>query len=358
MGRKSIISILAAAAFAASAFAAPSGLDAAIDAWLKDDLSQMHVIERHAEAGNPAALGVLGQACYYGSGCTRDRPRALGLMTRAAEAGDLPSMVLLGRIYEYGSTDVPADPARSAKWFLSAAEAGDTISAPAGLKRLPRETVIAAGGRAWLDGGATATVPAAISAPAAEPAPPAQAALSPPPQPAPPAPAPSSPAEPEASVTLSIADLFGISTSAPEPLRLRDGTAFPIYVSSNMGPRGDAAASCLLDLDPVIEKKVDELEALAALARAQDAVGRLGTVAKIDVLQAEVRTLMLARRTAHQTLEGLPRTSGLTQDAINLAFSFHIDANKSRPESGPGADTCRRHYLALDAQLIVQEVGQ
>lgn len=362
--------MLAAAALAASATAAPSGLNAAIDAWLKDDHSQMHVIERHAGAGDPAALGVLGQACFYGIGCTRDRPRALDLMTRAAEAGDLPSMVLLGRIFEYGSSDVPADPARAAKWFLAAAEAGDTISAPAGLKRLPREMVIAAGGSAWLEDSpsATALAPPAAQAPAPAPAPaPAvQAAPPPAPLPAPPAPssapaaapppAPASPAAPERSTTLTIANLFGISTSPPEPLRMRDGTAFPIYVSSNMGPRGDAAASCLLDLDPAIEAKMDELEKLAARARTQDAVGRLGTTAQIDVAQAEIRTLMLARRTARETLDAVPDSRGLTADAVNLAFSFHIDASKTRPETGPGADTCRRHYLALDAQLLVQEL--
>lgn len=357
---------MVAAAFAASASAAPSGLDAAIDAWLEDDFSQMHIIERHADAGDAAALGVLGQACYYGLGCARDRARAVGLMTRAAEGGDLPSMVQLGRIYEYGSSDVPADAALAARWFLSAAEAGDTISAPAALQRLPRETVIAAGGSAWLDGGAAATAPATLPAPTAEPALPAQAALNPPPQPVPapapiaatpPAPAPEAePTPPDPGTTLTIASLFGISTSAPEPLRLRDGTAFPIYVSSNMGPRGDAAASCLLDLDPAIDAKMAELETLAARARSQDAVGRLGTTAQMDVLQAEIRTLMLARRSANQTLEGLPRTSGLTEDAINLAFSFHIDASKSRPETGPGADICRRHYIALDAQLLTREL--
>lgn len=365
MGRKSLISWLAGAVFAASAMASPPDLAAAIDAYLADDFSQMHIIERHALANDPVALGTLGQACYYGLGCARDRVRAVSLMTRAAEAGDLPSMVQLGRIYEHGTSGIPADTALSARWFLRAAEAGDTISAPGALSRLPRDVVIAEGGSAWLEAGSSALAPPDVPRLAndlpTEPGPAPEMALSRPPSPSPSLPAqtpPVAPAPETGARSYLTASLAGVSAGVPAPLRLSDGTAFPIYVSTRMGPRGDAAASCTIDLDPAIETKVRELEALAALAKSQDGVSRASTIGRFDVLKAEVRSMLAAQRAARETFDQIAGLNGITRDDINLAFSFHVDAGEARPETGPGAELCRRHFVILDAELIALEARE
>lgn len=343
------MSLLAAAAVAASAFAEPSALNAAIDAWLQDDFRQMHVIERHAGAGDASAMGVLGQACYYGLGCTRDRPRALDLMTRAAEAGDLPSMVLLGRIFEYGSSDVPADPARSAKWFLRAAEAGDTISAPDALQRLPRETVIAAGGAAWLeDGGGLSSPPSSRAAALAPlPMPPAAALPVSAPGPKKPEPAPAPPPP--------LAAAHAPETAAP--LRLGDGTEFPLYARTPLGPRGDLAASCFIDLDPTIEDTMTELEGLMALHRTQSAVQQAATLGRIDVARNRARSMMMAQDTAHNTLKSVVEDGALTEREMHLHLSRHIEAQETRPETGPGAEMCRQHYFTLDSALMLRELS-
>lgn len=320
MGRKLLISLLASAAFAAGALAMPPELSSAIDAWLDDDYSQMQMIERHARAGDAAALGVQGQACYYGLGCARDRARGLNLMRQAADAGDVPSMLQLGRIYENGAAGLPADTALAAKWYQRAAEAGDTLTAPAAVSRLQPETA-----------------PAAVEPPRLEataPAPPFQA-----PAAAPPSPAPPSPAAPSA-----------------QPILLSDGAAFPLYLNTGLGRRGDVAATCYAELDPVIDPKIDELEALIALSKTQSPVQQVRTASRVDVLNAEVRSLIEVRKMAGETLKGLVGQNGLTEQDVSAAMNQHISARRLRPETGPGAELCRQRYIVLDAELMISEM--
>jgi hypothetical protein len=333
MGRKTFISLLASAAFAITASAMPPELSSAIDAWLDDDYSQMHVIDRHARAGDAAALGVQGQACYYGLGCTRDRARGLNLMTRAAEAGDVPSMVQLGRIYENGASGIAPDTALAVKWYQRAAEAGDTLTAPEALSRLQPDAAPSAGEPPQL--AMTAPVlPQTPPKPATrvvQPIPPAQT-----PAAAPPPPAPQSP--------------------PAQPVIVSDGATFPVYLTTRLGRRGDVAATCYAELDPVIDPKIDELEALIALAKSQGPVQQARTAGQIDVLRAEVRSLMDARKAATGTLKSLIGQNGLTEQDVNAALSQHVEARRLRPQAGPGADLCRRRYISLDAELMISEM--
>lgn len=327
MGRKSLLSLLAGAACAAAAFASPPELSAAIDAWLDDDYSQMQVIERHARAGDAAALGVQGQACYYGLGCARDRVRGLDLMTQAADAGDVPSMLQLGRIYENGAAGLPADAALAAKWYQRAAEAGDTLSAPAALSRLQPEA------------GPVALEPPRLEAaaplpPQAPPTPPVQAPAAASPRPAP----PSLPAPPA------------------QPVILSNGAAFPVYLSTRLGRRGDVAATCYAELDPIIDPKIDDLEALIALSKSQSPVQQARTASRIEVLNAEVRALMEVRKMAGETLKGLVGQNGLTEQDVSAAMNQHMNARRLRPETGPGPDLCRQRYMILDAELMISEM--
>lgn len=329
MGRKLLLSLLAGAACAAAAFASPPELSAAIDAWLDDDYSQMQVIERHARAGDAAALGVQGQACYYGLGCAKDRTRGLDLMTQAADAGDVPSMLQLGRIYENGAAGLPADAALAARWYQRAAEAGDTLSAPAALARLQPEAR-----------------PVTLEPPrleAAAPLPPMTPAAPPAPI-QPPAPPPAAPRQPAAS-----------APPAP-PVILSNGAAFPIYLSTRLGRRGDVAATCYAELDPVIDPKIDDLEALIALSKSQSPVQQARTASRIDVLNAEVRALIEVRKMAGETLKGLIGQNGLTEQDVNAALTQHMNAQRLRPETGPGPDLCRQRYMILDAELMISEM--
>lgn len=327
MGRKLLISLLASAACAAAAFAMPPELSSAIDAWLDDDYSQMQVIERYARAGDAAALGVQGQACYYGLGCTRDRTRGLDLMRQAADAGDVPSMLQLGRIYENGATGLPADDALAATWYRRAAEAGDTLSAPAALSRLQPETAPVALETPRQE--AAAPVP-----PQAPPMPPIQTPAATPPSPAPP-----SPPAPSA-----------------QPIILSDGTAFPVYLTTGLGRRGDVAATCYAELDPVIDPKIDELEALIALSKTQSPVQQVRTASQVEVLNVEVRSLIEVRKMAGETLKGLVGQNGLTEQDVSAAMNQHMSARRLRPETGPGAEFCRQRYIVLDAELMISEM--
>ena len=68
---------------AVPALAEPPELDAAIDAYIEDDYSQMAVIERYGVQGNAAALSVLGQAAFYGLGRPKDTGEGLALLQQA-----------------------------------------------------------------------------------------------------------------------------------------------------------------------------------------------------------------------------------------------------------------------------------
>ena len=333
MGRKLLISLLAGATFAVNAFAMPPELSAAIDAWLDDDYSQMQVIERHARGGDAAALGVQGQACYYGLGCTRDRARGLDLMTKAAEAGDVPSMVQLGRIYENGASGIAPDTALATKWYRRAAEAGDTLTAPEALSRLQPEAAPAAGEppQPAMTAPVLLQTPPKPATPVVQPIPPAQS-----PAAAPPPPAPKSPPAPSVIVS--------------------DGAPFAVYLTTRLGRRGDVAATCYAELDPVIDPKIDELEALMARARSQSPVQQARTAGQIDVLRAEVRSLMDAQKAATETLRSLIGQNGLTEQDVNAAMNQHMNAQRLRPETGPGAELCRRRYISLDAELVISEM--
>lgn len=329
MGCKLLTSLLASAACAAAAFAMPPELSSAIDAWLDDDYSEMQVIERHARAGDATALGVQGQACYYGLGCTRDRTRGLDLMRQAADAGDVPSMLQLGRIYENGAAGLPADTALAAKWYRRAAEAGDTLSAPAALARLQPETAPAAVEPPRLE----AAAPLMPMTPAAPPAP-VQ----------PPAPPPAAPRQPAASAPPAA------------PVILSDGAAFPVYLTTGLGRRGDVAATCYAELDPIIDPKIDELEALIALSKTQSPVQQVRTASQVDVLNVEVRSLIAVRKMAGETLKGLVGQNGLTEQDVNAAMNQHISGRRLRPETGPGPELCRQRYMILDAELMISDM--
>ncbi|QYJ01142.1 hypothetical protein KUV46_01810 [Thalassovita mediterranea] len=152
---------------AGPAFAGPPELDAAIDAYLEKDYSEIALIRRYADAGEADALAIIGQAYLYGMGYARDQDLGVTYLTRAAEAGDWPAAIHLSRIYAYGDAGQAKDEVKSAEFAVLAAKLGDPIASTR-LSQMPRELVIAAGGGAYLSPAPADAAPAPAEAPVPE----------------------------------------------------------------------------------------------------------------------------------------------------------------------------------------------
>ena len=367
---------------AVPAFAEPPELDAAIDAYIEDDYSQMAVIERYGAQGNAEALSVLGQAAFYGLGRPKDIGEGLDLLAQAAEAGDRSAAVQLGRIHENGTAGT-VDTAEAARWFVMAADAGETFSSLAALKRLPREDVIAAGGSAYIDASPTPqppaqTVAAKPAAPeagtsgglysmsedevdalsdtlfgtgsASDPAPTA-------PAPSPQAPQASGSSEPDPSeLANALADMiFGTGPgSIPAPLMMNGGTQFPLLADTALNASGDAAASCAVVLTPVIEEKSDALRILIDRAKTQTGVDRQLTLNRMTLVKSDVERFLSTRTFAVDLLRDAARNGGVSGDAVDQAVARHQIAYDQDSLSGPSASLCRDKLVLLTAQLSVR----
>jgi TPR repeat protein len=168
--RKHIAGLLGLALLLAGpALAGPPELDAAIDAYLEKDYSEIDLIRRYADAGEADALAIIGQAYLYGMGYTRDPDVGVTYLTRAAEAGDWPAAVQLSRIYSYGDAGQAKDEAKSAEFAVLAAKLGDPAG-PRRLSQMARDLVIAAGGGGYLSPAPADAAPAPAETPAPEPA--------------------------------------------------------------------------------------------------------------------------------------------------------------------------------------------
>ena len=336
----------------ADAAAQPDDLRAAIDAYLAEDYSQVDVIAAHAEDGVPEAVALLGQAYLYGYGLKIDRPLGVALLEQAASMGEQSSNIYLGRIFEFGVPGIPADPATAAKWYVAAANAGDSASAPAALKRLPRDVVIAAGGEAW--------AAPAEAAPAARPQESETTAT--PPSPVSEATrtvfdAPASTdgdfetrettasGRPSAAVTSPASAILGTDT-APPPVLMNDGTAFPIFADTRLSVSGDAAASCMIVLKPEIERQKLALESLMQL----DGTGELNGKTRYQELadtDNRISSMTAALKASEALLSNARQNGELTAEAVRLALIPHRDALEARPESGPSATLCGQRLIQL-----------
>lgn len=340
----------------ADAAAQPDDLRAAIDAYLAEDYSQVEIIAAHAEDGVPEAVAILGQAYLYGYGRDIDRPLGIALLEQAASMGEHSSNIYLGRIFEFGVPGIPADPATAAKWYVAAANAGDSTSAPAALKRLPRDIVIAAGGEAWAAPQADTDDSPAETTDSAPPAssPIAEATRTVFDPPAPQKDGAGATAQEQGAQTseqaaqgpASPASAILGTDSAPPAILMNDGTAFPVFADTSLSVSGDAAASCLIVLKPEIERQKLALEALMQLDgnASPTRESRYRELAETDNRIAS----MTAALQASETLLNTPRQNGgLTAEAVRLALIPHRDAMEARPSSGPSATLCGQRLIQL-----------
>jgi hypothetical protein len=94
---------------------------------LTDANSLFDVVKPRAEAGDPQAQYLLGEAYSKGLGVSMDYREAAIWWTRAAEQGLPAAQYDLGRIYKHGS-GVPRDYGQSVKWYRKAANQGLAVA--------------------------------------------------------------------------------------------------------------------------------------------------------------------------------------------------------------------------------------
>ncbi|MEM5516697.1 hypothetical protein WNY37_07030 [Henriciella sp. AS95] len=319
-------------------------LSDAVDAFLKEDYSQIDTIARYADDGVPEAIALLGRAYIYGNGLEIDRPLGLALLEQSASLGDRASAVQLGRIYEFGIEGIAPDEALAAKWYVVAANAGDTASAPAALKRLPAAIVIEAGGGSWANPDTLDERPSE-QAPlkAVDNTPPAMALASPD--------GPSPGAQQDS--TASPASVILGTDKAPAPLSLLDRTSFPIFADTRLSAIGDAAASCQVVLQPEIERRQSTFDGMMQLGN--DASTEKTGVGYDKLLEneRELKAMTEALQASERILADLSQNGGLSPDAVRLAQIPHQEAFVSRPDTGPSAALCGRRFI----QLVGESAG-
>lgn len=89
-----------------------------------DPAAGMDWLEKAVAQDFPAAINNFSTYLAAGRGRPADQPRALALITRAAEAGITRSQFRLGLWYETGYAGTPKDLPRAIGWFQRAAESG------------------------------------------------------------------------------------------------------------------------------------------------------------------------------------------------------------------------------------------
>lgn len=349
---------------------ADTKLDAAINAYLDEDFSQMRVIEDYAKRGDVDAQAVIGQALWYGLGVKKDRPAGLSYLKSAASQGDLVSAVQLGRIYKLGHSEVPKDLAEAAKWFVAAAKAGETITAPRELKSLPRDIVVAAGGAEW------AAPDEAETAKAAETPPPvistfrfpeSEARAMSAPKPTERDDAPASPpsenvsnsgettpeiTDPRQQQSLDIVSaIFGSDYAkiAP-PYVLRDGSSFTILTDTSLSTTGDLGATCYIALNEKMEVDAGRLEEITAELKA----GNRSRAGEVTSLSASLETQLVYVNMARGLMMDADKNGGFTEKQARRFYGEHRVARHDSPNA-PTAQDCQSRMTSVVADIALSE---
>ncbi len=89
------------------------------------EFSQM---KRDAEAGDTEAQFILGSLYFTGIEMSKDTPKAVQWLQKAAEQEHVYAQDLLGIIYQFGDEKVPKDAKKAVKWLQKAAEQGHAMA--------------------------------------------------------------------------------------------------------------------------------------------------------------------------------------------------------------------------------------
>jgi TPR repeat protein len=94
----------------------------------KDPARALPLFEKAAEAGNVWAVRMVGWMHENGEGVPVDAAKALAAYTRAADKGDAWSAAQIGGMYFSGSTATPANPPEAMRWWQRAAKGGSAFA--------------------------------------------------------------------------------------------------------------------------------------------------------------------------------------------------------------------------------------
>ncbi|TDB01281.1 tetratricopeptide repeat protein [Halomonas marinisediminis] len=89
----------------------------------------MHLFQRCADAGHPAALSLYGHMLFHRAMSPQDKARGARYVLEAANAGDSRAQYQAGQIYEHGCALYPRRDDHAVTWYARAGEAGHPLAA-------------------------------------------------------------------------------------------------------------------------------------------------------------------------------------------------------------------------------------
>lgn len=89
----------------------------------------MHLFQRCADAGHPAALSLYGHMLFHRGPTAQDKARGARYVLEAAHAGDARAQYQAGKIHEHGCALYPRRDDHAVTWYARAGEAGHALAA-------------------------------------------------------------------------------------------------------------------------------------------------------------------------------------------------------------------------------------
>ncbi|MFY0989290.1 tetratricopeptide repeat protein [Halomonas sp. C05BenzN] len=89
----------------------------------------MHLFQRCADAGHPAALSLYGHMLFHRGVSPQDKARGARYVLEAAHAGDARAQYQAGQIHERGCVLYPRREDHAVTWYARAGEAGHPLAA-------------------------------------------------------------------------------------------------------------------------------------------------------------------------------------------------------------------------------------
>ena len=89
----------------------------------------MHLFQRCADAGHPAALSQYGHMLFHRGVSPQDKARGARYVLEAAHAGDAKAQYQAGQIHEHGCAQYPSRDDHAVTWYARAGEAGHPLAA-------------------------------------------------------------------------------------------------------------------------------------------------------------------------------------------------------------------------------------
>jgi len=89
----------------------------------------MHLFQRCADAGHPAALSQYGHMLFHRGVTPQDKARGARYVLEAAHAGDAKAQYQAGQIREHGCAQYPRRDDHAVTWYARAGEAGHPLAA-------------------------------------------------------------------------------------------------------------------------------------------------------------------------------------------------------------------------------------